>query len=85
MITKSEVEHIAKLAKLDLSEKEIRKYQQEFLKILDYVEKLKELNLPDQAASSARVYNIIRKDEVSKFNQKLINGYLKVKPIFKWN
>ncbi len=44
MITKEEVQHIAKLARLDLSEQEIKKYQEQLGNILNYVEKLQEVN-----------------------------------------
>ena len=44
MITKQEVQHIAKLARLDLSEQEIEKYQEQLGDILNYVEKLQKVN-----------------------------------------
>ena len=44
MITKKEIQHIAKLARLGLTEKEIEKFQGEFSRILDYIEKLKEVD-----------------------------------------
>ena len=44
-ITFNGVKHIAKLARLGLTEKEIEKHQKEFLKILDYMEKLKEIDV----------------------------------------
>ncbi|MBU4360813.1 Asp-tRNA(Asn)/Glu-tRNA(Gln) amidotransferase subunit GatC [Candidatus Parcubacteria bacterium] len=44
MISKQEVQHIAKLARLDLSELEIKKYQDQLGEILDYVEKLQEVD-----------------------------------------
>lgn len=45
MITKEEVQHIAKLARLGLTKKEIEKFQNELSSILDYVEKLKEVDV----------------------------------------
>jgi len=83
MISKKEVQHIAKLARLGLTEKEIGKHQKEFSKILDYIEKLKEVDVSkiEPTSHSLKVKNIVRKDEVSKFNKKLIDGFLKVKSI----
>ena len=81
MITKQEVQHIAKLAELNLTEKELVKYQKEFLKILDYVGILKKVKVAKTNFFSKANTNIFREDEVSKFNKKLIDGYLKVK----WN
>ena len=84
MISIKEVSHIAKLAKLELNEDEIEKHQKEFLKILDYVEKLKEVDVCwYQIPTSLLVSdtNNTRKDRVLKFNKKLIDGHLKVKSI----
>ncbi|MGA2417882.1 MAG: Asp-tRNA(Asn)/Glu-tRNA(Gln) amidotransferase subunit GatC [Candidatus Staskawiczbacteria bacterium] len=41
MISKEEVQHIAKLARLELTEKEIEKMQKDLSAILDYFELLK--------------------------------------------
>ena len=83
MITKQEVQHIAKLTGLNLTEKELVKYQKEFLKILDYVGRLKKAKTTkvDQITYSSFSFNIIREDDVWKFEKKLIDGYFKVKPI----
>ena len=85
MISKEEVEHIAKLARLGLTEKEIGKFQKELSLILDYVEKLKEVDVSKVEPTShpLKVENVMRKDEVSKFNKKLIDGHLKVRSILK--
>lgn len=82
-IKKEEVQHIAKLARLGLTEKEIEKHQKEFSKILDYIEKLKEVDIT-KVKSTSFIYaekNIIRGDEVLRSNKKLIDSYLKVKSI----
>jgi len=95
MITKEEVKHIAKLARLGLSEKEIGKFQKELSSILDYVEKLKEVDISniEPTSHSVLVENIMREDiEKSKIknqkSKKLLelapetkNGYLKTKSI----
>lgn len=41
MISKQEVKHIAKLARIELEEKEIELFQKDFTSILDYFELLK--------------------------------------------
>jgi aspartyl-tRNA(Asn)/glutamyl-tRNA(Gln) amidotransferase subunit C len=95
MITKEEVKHIAKLARLGLTEKEIAKFQRELSKILDYIEKLKEVDISGIEPTShsvTEVENVMREDdESSKFrvkSSKLLElapetkeGYLKVKSI----
>jgi aspartyl-tRNA(Asn)/glutamyl-tRNA(Gln) amidotransferase subunit C len=94
MISKEKVKHIAKLARLALSEKEIEKYQKELSKILEYIEKLKEVDVSgiEPVFHPLKIKNVMREDvEVKKeINQikKLIElmpekkgGYLKVKKV----
>lgn len=93
MITGKEVQHIAKLARLGLTEAEIEKYQKELSAILDYIEKLKEVDVSEvePASHSVLLENVTRSDEcqMSKVkSQKLLDlapetkdGYLKVKSI----
>ena len=93
MISKQQVQHIAKLARLGLTEKEIEKFQKDLSAILDYVEKLKEVNIDgiEPTSHSVLVENVMRKDESRKSkveSGKLLelapetkNGYLKVKSI----
>ena len=45
MIKKQEVQHIAKLARLGLTEVEIKKFQKELSSILDYFATLKEVDV----------------------------------------
>ena len=61
MILKKEVEHIAKLARLGLTEKEIEKFQRELSKILDYIEKLGD---EDESSSSPfAAARVVKKDK----------------------
>jgi len=94
MISKEEVKHIAKLARLGLTEKEVEKFQKELSSILDYIEKLKEVDISgmEPTSHSIKVENVIREDQVNEKlkmkNAKLMdlapetkNGYLKTKSI----
>jgi len=65
MISKEETQHIAKLARLGLSEVEIEKYQKDLSAILDYVDKLKEADVDgiDALAHSTPAENVLRGDE----------------------
>jgi len=92
MISKAEVQHIANLARLGLTDEEIEKYQKDLSSILDYVEKLKKVNVSgvEPTSHSVKVENITRKDEAGKPDGKLIDlapdrkeDYLKVKSILK--
>lgn len=47
MLSKDEVKHIAALARIGLTEKEIEKYRQDLSAILDYFKKLEELKTDD--------------------------------------
>jgi aspartyl-tRNA(Asn)/glutamyl-tRNA(Gln) amidotransferase subunit C len=84
MLTKNEVQHIVKLARLGLTEQEIAKYQKDLSAILDYIEKLKEVDIREVEPTSHSVLleNVKREDRAFKFNNKLVEGYLKVKSIF---
>ncbi len=93
MISKEEVKHIAKLARLGLTEKEIDKFQRELSLILDYIEKLKEVDVLNTAPASHAILveNVTRDDETSSRpgGKKLLDlapdkkdGFLKVKSVF---
>jgi len=93
MISKEEVKHIAKLARLGLSDEEIEKFQKELSSILDYIEKLKEVDVSNVQPTSHpfEIENVNRKDESSiaankeellKLAPEEKKGYLKVKSIF---
>lgn len=45
MLTKEEIQNIATLARIGLSEKDIEKYQQDLSEILDYFKKLDEVDI----------------------------------------
>ncbi|MCX6720607.1 MAG: Asp-tRNA(Asn)/Glu-tRNA(Gln) amidotransferase subunit GatC [Candidatus Staskawiczbacteria bacterium] len=93
MISKEEVQHIASLARLELSEQEIGKMQKDLTEILDYFKLLNKAptkisrreNLGGQAQN-------LRKDEVISQDREVVeklvaaapdkkDGYIKVKTI----
>jgi len=93
MISKEEVKHIAKLARLGLSEDEIGKFQKELSGILDYIEKLKEVDVSDVAPASHAILveNSVREDAINPRpgGKKLLDlapdkkeKFLKVKSVF---
>ena len=63
-ITKQEVEHVAKLARLELSDLEKEKLTDQLSNILTYVEKLNELDTRDVEPTShvLDINNVIRDD-----------------------
>ncbi len=97
MLTQEEVKHIADLARLELSEAEVKKYQAQLGKILDYMEKLKEVKVKGVATADGgtrELENVWRSDaQPTTSNQQqatdLINaapevetGQVKVKSVF---
>jgi aspartyl-tRNA(Asn)/glutamyl-tRNA(Gln) amidotransferase subunit C len=61
----AEVEHIASLARLDLSPEEKQRYQQQLSAILDYVRKLQEVDTGDIPPTSSVLpdRSVLREDE----------------------
>jgi aspartyl-tRNA(Asn)/glutamyl-tRNA(Gln) amidotransferase subunit C len=64
-VSKKDVEHIAKLAKLKFDDKQKEKLQGELNKVLEYIDKLNELDLsnvePLESINDAE--NVFREDE----------------------
>ena len=96
MLSKEEVKHVARLARIKLTEEELREMQEELVKILDYIEKLKELDVEnlEPTTHSVLLKNVFREDkpeEKSKEEgEKLIElapqkerRFIKIKSVFK--
>lgn len=68
MISKEQVKHIAKLARLSLTEQEIKKFQKELSDTLDYINILKELNVEKIKPTSqvTGLNNVYREDKAGK-------------------
>jgi aspartyl-tRNA(Asn)/glutamyl-tRNA(Gln) amidotransferase subunit C len=66
-IDRSAVDHIARLARLDLSEEERTRMQEELAHILAHAEKIQELDLDDVPPTSHSVplSNVMRADQVT--------------------
>jgi aspartyl-tRNA(Asn)/glutamyl-tRNA(Gln) amidotransferase subunit C len=72
MISKSEVQHIAALARIGIDEKEIDKLAKDLSGILDWVEKLKEVDITgvESTAHITGVNNVTREDNMADFADK---------------
>lgn len=72
-LTADDVKHVAKLSRLELSDKEIKLYTKQLASILNYFEKLNEVDV-SQIAPTSQVTNlktVLRKDIEKKcFSQK---------------
>lgn len=83
MIGKEEVKHIAKLARLELTENEIEKMQKDLSSILDYFNVLKKapkLKITKNSNALILTNKGIRKDEVLPKNSSLANNLVQVAP-----
>lgn len=92
MISKEEVQHIAKLARLELTEQETEKMQKDLTAILDYFEVLKGAPKPGVELHLVKPNNATRKDVAVQKPASLANNliagapdkkdnYIKVKAI----
>jgi len=96
MINKKDVQHIAKLARLGITQEEEEKFTKDLSPILGYIEKLKKLDVRDvnPTSHSALADNVMREDALKnsdskdQISKKLLDlapdkkdNYLKVKQI----
>jgi len=91
MVSKKEVYHIAKLARIGLKEEEIEKMQKELSLILDYFKNLSEVDISKVKLTSDSIFNVTKEDKIKTEENvsKLIEaapqkekGYIKVKSVF---
>jgi aspartyl-tRNA(Asn)/glutamyl-tRNA(Gln) amidotransferase subunit C len=67
-LKKADVEHVAKLAKLNLTPDEVEKFKAQLSDILGYINKLNEVNTDDVEPTSQTtgLVNVTRKDKLRK-------------------
>lgn len=70
MLSKDEVQHIAELARIGLSENDLEKYTVELSSVLDWVDKLKEADIEAMPRKIHSAINIFREDEAVNFLEK---------------
>lgn len=91
MLSKKDVEQVAKLAKLNLTAKEISKFQKQLSEIVEYVNELSEVDVSsvEPTSQTSELENAIRADEIGSNNSlsqdeaisgtdDVHNGYFKV-------
>jgi len=69
MISTKELEHIARLARLNFTEKELEKFSRDLNEIISFVQKLEKVDTRDVPETSqvTGLQNVSRKDEVVIF------------------
>lgn len=91
-LTRKEVEHVARLAQLGLSDEEIEKFRQQLNTILESISQLQELNIEkiEPLSQTTGLKNVFRADTVKPSltqaqalanAKESRNGYFKVKAI----
>jgi len=72
MISKKQVQHIANLARIKLTERENEKFTKELSSILDYVEQLKKVDTSKVEGISqiAGLESVVREDEQQKIKDR---------------
>ncbi len=64
-LSREEVQHIARLARLGLSEDDIARFREQLSDILDYFQRLRQVNTDDvpPTAHTLPLHNVMRDDE----------------------
>jgi len=78
-LSKQEIKHIAKLARLELTEDELKKYGSQLSVVLNYIDQLKEVDTKDiePTAQVTGLINVLRKDEVKSWHEAEVEAALK--------
>jgi len=65
MLDRAQVLHVARLARLELNDDEVQRMSSELSKVLDHIEKIRELDLDGVPPTShvVEVVNVLRADE----------------------
>lgn len=65
-LSRQEVEHVALLARLELTEEEICKYTEQLNSVLEHAEMLQKLDTTEivPTAHAVELYNVMRNDEI---------------------
>jgi len=82
MLSRQQIEHIAKLARLELSEEELEKYGKQLSAVLDYVNQLSEVKVAgvEPTAQVTGLQNIFRRDEILNCEEDIIKEAIKQAP-----
>ncbi len=94
LLSNEEIQHIAKLARLELTDSELKKYSGQLSAILNYIDQLKEVDVKgiEPTAQVTGLENILREDAVKNWDEKEIEealadapekeeGFIKVKRV----
>ena len=77
-LSKDEIQHIAKLARLELTDAELEKYGGQLSAVLNYIDQLKEVDVKgvEPTAQVTGLENVLREDEASDWDKQEIEEAL---------
>ena len=77
-LSKDEIQHIAKLARLELTDEELEKYGGQLSAVLNYIDQLKEVDVKgvEPTAQVTGLENVLREDAVRDWDEKEIEEAL---------
>ncbi len=83
-LKRSEIEHIAKLARLSLTEKELKIYGSQLSDVLNYINQLQEVDTTDvePTAQVTGMENVWREDLAEEWDKKELEAALNQAPEF---
>lgn len=72
IISEDEIRHIAKLASLNLTDEEIKRYTRDMKDILEMADTVNNVNTDevDETIGTNGIYNVFRKDEIKQNNNR---------------
>ncbi len=81
-LSKDKIQHIADLARLELSEEELELYRNQLTDILNYIDQLKEVDVAntEPTAQVTGLENIFREDKIEEWNKDEAEEALKQAP-----
>ncbi len=81
-LNKKDIQHIANLARLELTQTEEKKYGEQLSAILDYVEQLQEVDVNNVEATAqvTGLANVLREDKVKDWDEQERDTALKQAP-----
>lgn len=77
-LSKQEIQHIAELARLDLTDEELKKYGSQLSDVLNYIDQLKEVDVNgvEPTAQITGLENVLREDIIKDWNEKEVEEAL---------
>lgn len=81
-LSKDEIQHIAKLARLELTDGELKKYGDQLSAVLNYIDQLKEVDVKgvEPTAQVTGLENVLREDIIRDWDEKETEEALKDAP-----